>query len=133
MSVNNSLIDGFSIIKNGYRFRLDNVLVKKSKKMKEFLRVLKENGFIRNYVFSKNDPRKIKIFLKYSGEGNPAIRDIRIISTSSNYTYCDNKVLWTLKKRPDFGCFILDSPAGIMTSKTASKCGAGGELLCCVS
>lgn len=133
MSINNSLIDGLSVIKNGYRFKLETVLVNKSKKMLGFLRVLKKNGFIRNFLVLSNNETKLKIYLKYSVEGISAIQDIKIISTPSNYIYCDNDFLWALKKRPDFSCFILDSPEGIITSKDAFKSGLGGELLCHVS
>jgi small subunit ribosomal protein S8 len=133
MSVNNSLIDGLAIIKNGYSFKLKTVLIKKSKKTIEFLQVLKKNGFIRNFSIFSDNQKELKVFLKYSVEGSPAIRNIKIISTPSNYAYCDNAFLWALRKTPDFSCFILDSPVGIVTSKEAFKAGTGGELLCRVS
>jgi len=132
MSVINTLSDTYIRIKNGYILNSKFVWVIKSKQVVNILSILYLEGFIRSYSFDSNQPNKIKVDLKYSSDGQGAVRNIKGISKSSRRVYTSNKTLWGLCSKNSLGCFILSTSKGVMSSKEALKINVGGELLCYV-
>ncbi|MFW6410298.1 MAG: 30S ribosomal protein S8, partial [Halanaerobiales bacterium] len=93
--------------------------------------VLKEEGFIKDYKMLDSHPQnKIRIYLKYGGNGEKVISGIKRISKPGLRVYVNNdeipRVLGGL------GIAILTTSRGVLTGKNAKKEGIGGEVLCYV-
>jgi len=132
MVVNNTLSDLYARIKNGYRLKLNEVLVLNSKMVVKVLDILLLEGFIRGYSFNVKDSNKIKVLLKYSVSGKKAIRDIKGVSGSGRRIYVSVDVLWSFYSEANTVCLVLSTSKGIINLKTALKYNIGGELLCMV-
>lgn len=102
-------------------------------KMKESLAVLlKEQGFIDNYLVKKepNGRGVIRVFLKYSLGRNPVIKGLKRVSRPGLRKYVRHIDI------PQFygglGVSIVSTSQGVMTGKEAAEKKIGGELLCLV-
>lgn len=100
-----------------------------TKMTRKMVEVLKETGFIENFLVS-DDKRGMRVFLKYSKEREPVIQGLKRVSKSGlrRYVGCEEipRVLGGL------GISILSTPRGVMEGKAAKKNRVGGELLCLV-
>ena len=133
MGVNNSLSDLCSRIKNNSVHKVKSILVIRSKKIIKVLDILVLEGFIRGYSFNTKEKNVIKVLLKYSDDGKPSIRDIKVISKSGKKVYSSVRFLWDIQASFSNGCIILSTSKGIMSLNSAIKNNLGGELLCYVA
>jgi small subunit ribosomal protein S8 len=94
-------------------------------------RILKENGYIKDYVSEKTDDGHVvlKVFLKYVN-GIPAITEIGRIGRPGCRQYAArNKIPLILG---GMGECMLSTSKGILSGKEAKTKGLGGELMCYV-
>lgn len=131
MSMTDPLADMFTRIRNASTARHEKVDVPASKMKLEIARILKEEGYIKNYKLTKDDRQGvIRIFLKYEENRKPVIDGIRRVSRPGRRIYAGAedvpKVLGGL------GVTILSTSRGIMTDQQAKSLNLGGEVLCCV-
>jgi small subunit ribosomal protein S8 len=133
MSVNNTLSDFCSRIKNSSRSRVENVLIIKSKKVIKVLDILLLEGFIKGFSFDTLDKNKMKVTLKYSNNGDPIVKTIKAISKSGKRVYSSVSSLWSVQSHFSDGCVILSTSKGVMSLNQALKNNLGGELLCYVA
>jgi small subunit ribosomal protein S8 len=104
-----------------------------SSKMKiSIARILKDEGFIKNYKLIDDNKQKIlRVYLKYTATNQSAILNIRRISKPGRRVYFSAGDL-----RPVFnnvGIWILSTSKGIITNKAARKMNVGGEVVCEIS
>ncbi|WP_343189271.1 30S ribosomal protein S8 [Buchnera aphidicola (Chaitoregma tattakana)] len=125
MSMQDSISDMFTKIRNGQFSRKVYVIVKFSNFKKSILKVLKKEGYISNYIIENN----IKIFLKYFN-GKPVIENIKKISKPSLRIYKNKKNIQ--KVISGLGISIISTSRGVITDFDARKLGIGGEILCTV-
>ena len=71
--------------------------------------------------------KELEIELKYH-EGEPAIRELKRISTPGRRVY--SSVSELKPHRQGLGVSILSTPKGVMTDITAREQNVGGEVLC---
>lgn len=116
----------FSAIKNAQALGKEFVEVPGSKLKLEITRVLKEEGFIKDYK-EVGKPPKLRIFLKYRGN-QPIITEIERVSKPGRRIYVKSKKIPLVLR--GFGISILSTPKGVMTGKEAKEKGVGGELIC---
>ena len=99
------------------------------------VKILKLEGYIRNYKVIKNDNQGDKqgvivIYLKYDDKKSSVIKGLKRISKPSCRIYlgCKNipKVLNGL------GISIVSTSKGVMTDREARKIGIGGEIICSI-
>jgi small subunit ribosomal protein S8 len=104
-----------------------------SSKMKvSIAKILKDEGFVKNYKLNDDNQQKIlRIYLKYSEENQPAIIDLRRISKPGRRVYAKAEELAPVFN--NIGIWILSTSKGIVTNKTAKKLNIGGEVLCEIS
>ena len=104
-----------------------------SKMNEEIARVLKQEGFIKDFQIDSSDPvkKQLTITLKYVG-GESVIHEIKRVSTPGKRTY--SKVKNIKPVIGGFGISILTTNRGIMTDKQAkdSSTKIGGEVICTV-
>ena len=132
MSVTDPIADMLTRIRNALTARHESVLVPASRMKISIAKVLKEEGFIKDYevLRSSTPQRVIKIRLGYGEKRQSALRGLQRVSKPGLRVYCGRgevpRVLGGL------GIAILSTPRGILTGQEAWRRGVGGEVLCYV-
>jgi small subunit ribosomal protein S8 len=106
-----------------------------SSKLKvEIARILKEEGYIEDYVVGEQKPYPlITITLKYHGSRRnrqPVITNIQRISKPGRRVYRGRTDLPRVMS--GIGIAIVTTPKGVMTAQQARRERVGGEVLCYV-
>tara|TARA_B100001113_G_C20581725_1_gene393493 strand:+ start:95 stop:493 length:399 start_codon:yes stop_codon:yes gene_type:complete len=129
MTLTDPIGDMFSRIRNGQMRSLDSIEIPSSNFRKNILKILKEEGYIKDYYIAKNDNNKIslKINLKYY-EGDPVIKEIKRISKPGRRVY--SRATSIPKVMNGLGLAILSTPKGVMSDTEARKNNLGGEVIC---
>jgi small subunit ribosomal protein S8 len=125
------IADMLTRMRNGNIANFDTVDVPSSKLKINIAKILKSEGFIKNYkVIADKKQGLIRIFLKYDENGEPVIGGLKRVSRSSCRVFAKkDKVPMVLN---GFGINVLSTSKGVMTDKQARKLGVGGEILCSV-
>ena len=129
MTLTDPIGDMFSRIRNGQMRSLNSINIPSSNFRKNILKILKEEGFIKDYYIEKSENNKInlKINLKYY-EGNPVIKEIKRISKPGRRVYSRANSIPRVMN--GLGLAILSTPKGVMTDSEAKKNNIGGEIIC---
>jgi small subunit ribosomal protein S8 len=129
MSMTDPLADMFTRIRNGSKANFEKVDVPSSKLKREVAKILKEEGFIKNFKVVAEDHQNevIRIFLKYDANRKGIIR-IKRISKPGRRVYVGSGSIPAVMS--GLGISILSTPKGILTDKSARKANVGGEVLC---
>lgn len=129
MSISDPIADMLTRIRNAAKARFNSVDVPGSKLKIEIAKILKEEGFIRNYKFLKDGKQGIlRIYLKYGPGQSKIIYGLERISKPSRRVYVKCKDIKPVYN--GMGVAILSTSKGIMTDKTARREKLGGEVLC---
>jgi small subunit ribosomal protein S8 len=129
MSMTDPLADMFTRIRNGSKANFEKVDVPSSKLKREVIKILKEEGFIKNFKVVTEDHRNemIRIFLKYD-VNRKGIIHIKRISKPGRRVYVGSDRI--PKVMSGLGISILSTPKGLLTDKSAREANVGGEVLC---
>ena len=123
--------DMLTSIRNGLKARLHSVETPASQLKGEIARVLKEAGYIVDFVTTSEFPKKIVITLKYSEKAVPAITEIKRISKPGLRRYAAvNEIPSVLD---GMGLAIVSTSKGVMSGAEAKKAKLGGEIICTVA
>lgn len=129
MAINDPIADMLTRIRNAGKARQNSVDIPGSKIKTEIAKVMKSEGFIRNYKFIKDGKQGIlRVYLKYADDQSHAIIEIERISKPSRRQYFGCKEVKPLYH--GLGITILTTSKGIMTDKQARKENVGGEVIC---
>lgn len=121
------IADLLTRIRNAARARQDVVMIPCSGIKEEIVKILKEEGFVSNYIKEEVKPQaKLKVFLKYNLDHKPVIHRIARVSRPGGRCYKGYRDL----KAKGMVISILSTPKGILTDKRAFKEKVGGEVLC---
>ena len=129
MSLSDPIADLLTRVRNALHAGFPTVECPSSTLKVDICRVLKAEGFIRDY--SKTDDGKqgvLVISLKYTPDRKPVIQGLRRISKPSLRVYAGNKTIRPV--RTGLGISILTTSQGVMTGKQARTERVGGEVLC---
>ena len=129
MSFNDNLSDMLTRIKNAHKANKSFTHCYSSKLNSNVLKVLKEEGYIRDFQDEEiqDGIKKIKIELKYY-EGMPVIKKIKRTSKPGIRVY--SKISKLTKPYGGLGISILSTPKGVMSDQSARANNVGGEILC---
>ena len=129
MSLTDPIGDMFTRIRNGQMRSLNSIDIPSSNFRKNILKILKEEGYIKDYYIEKSENNKIslKINLKYY-EGDPVIKEIKRISKPGRRVYSRANSIPRVMN--GLGLAILSTPKGVMTDAEAKKNNIGGEIIC---
>lgn len=134
MNLTDPIGDMLTRIRNAVRARHDAVVIPISREKLAVARVLREEGFIRDFemVRDKNakTPRAIRIHLKYVGKHESVLTGLKRISKPGLRVYTKSKTI--PKVHGDLGVAVLSTPAGVMSGRKARQLNVGGEVLCYV-
>ena len=129
MSMQDTLADMFTRIRNAQMATKETVTMPSSKLKVEVARVLKEEGYISEFAVAEGAKPELTVTLKYF-EGKSVIESIKRISKPSLRQY---KGKGELPKVADgLGIAIVSTSRGLMTDRAARQAGVGGEVLCTV-
>ena len=131
MTMSDPTADMLTRIRNAQKAKFNRVDIPGSKLKTELARVLKEEGYIRNYKFIKDKKQGIlRLYLKYSDDKAPVILKLERVSKPSRRVYVRSKDVKPVYS--GMGVAILSTSKGIMTDKQARKENVGGEVLCTI-
>lgn len=131
MNLTDPIADMLTRLRNGSMARHEFVLVPASKMKANIARILKEEGFVRDYQVMQ-DPHQgtLKIYLNYLDKRNAAINGLRRVSKPGLRVYVGRGEI--PRVYGGLGIAILSTPRGLMTGQQAWRSHLGGELLCYV-
>ena len=125
--VTDTIADMLTRIRNANQMRYEEVSVPASNLKIELARILKEEGFIKNYKVEKNDVQgTIVITLKYVNKER-VITGLKRISKPGLRVYAKSTEI--PKVLNGLGIAIISTSKGIMTDKAARQENVGGEVL----
>ncbi|MBQ8679814.1 MAG: 30S ribosomal protein S8, partial [Treponema sp.] len=127
--VSDPIADMLTKIRNAVQVRHEKVDVPTSKLKLEIVKILKTEGYIKNFKKVQEEGKNIiRIFLKYDDSNNPVIHGVEKISTPGRRVYSGYKDLPRIYN--GLGTLIVSTSAGVTTGKKASEKMVGGELVC---
>ena len=128
MSLSDPIGDMLARIKNA-QLRAHKIVNLPSSKFKiKIAEVLKDEGFIINFIVKEsNGKTKMDIFLKYN-YGNPVISSIERVSRPGRRIFSSAESLPKINN--GLGIAIVSTPKGVMTDVNARKQKVGGEIIC---
>jgi small subunit ribosomal protein S8 len=132
MSFTDPIGDMLTRIRNASSARHEKVLVPASRLKLRLAEVLKEEGYIKDYVLHQDEHKQgaITILLKYSPDREPAISDIKRVSKPGLRRYVATGDIPRVLN--GLGTAILSTSKGVMVDREARKQKVGGELICTI-
>ncbi len=129
MSMTDPIADMLTRIRNANQMKHETCEMPSSKMKIEIAKILKREGYIRDFRYYKFQNKfNLKIFLKYGEKQTRVLSGLKRISMPGRRVYVGQQKL--PKVLGGLGVAILTTPRGIMTDKEARKANCGGEVLC---
>lgn len=126
--VTDPIADMLTRIRNANAMRYVEVEVPSSKLKLEIAKILKEEGFIKDYKIKKNNVQDIIVLnLKYGENKERVITGLKRISKPGLRVYAKANEVSTVLN--GLGIAIISTSKGIMTDKKARELSLGGEVL----
>ena len=129
MSMSDPIADMLTRIRNAQSAKHPEVMIPASKMKAEIARVMKEFGYISDYVIS-DDKREMNLSLRYTKDGEPVIRGLRRDSRPGLRRYASADEIPAVLG--GLGHTIVSTSQGIMAGRQARKLNIGGEILCSI-
>lgn len=131
MSVSDPIADMLTKIRNASAARHEKVDIPTSKLKLEIVKILKTEGFIKNFKkIQAEGANVIRIFLKYDEENDPVLHGLDKVSKPGRRVYSGYKDLPRVLN--GYGTLIVSTSGGVTTGKKAVEKQIGGELICTV-
>ncbi len=129
MILSDPIADMLTRIRNAVKAKFNSVDIPGSKLKVEMARILRDEGYIRNYKFLKDGKQGIlRVYLKYGSGQTNIVYGLKRISKPSRRVYVRSKDIKPVLN--GLGISILSTSKGIMTDKKARQENGGGEILC---
>jgi len=129
MVLTDPIADMLTRIRNANMAEKKVVQMPHSKMKSELARILKAEGFIKDYTVENNDGKSVlNVFLKYTIDREPVIQGLRRISKPSCRKYVNAEEV--PRVLGGIGTAILSTSTGVMTDNDAREKHIGGEVLC---
>jgi len=123
------IADMLTRIRNAGKAKFASVDIPGSRLKNEIARVMKEQGYIKNYKFIQDSKQGIlRVYLKYGSKNQHVIFGITRVSKPSIRRYVKGREIKPVLN--GLGTAILSTSKGVMTDKEARKENVGGEVLC---
>jgi len=131
MTISDPTTDMLNRMRNAAIARHDSVLIPSSKVKLAIAKILKGEGFIKDYeVLKDKTHRAIKVYLKYVDRNQPSISGLERVSKPGLRVYVQRKEI--PRVYGGLGIAIVSTSKGVMTGQQAWRQGIGGELICYV-
>jgi small subunit ribosomal protein S8 len=122
------IADMLARIRNAVVAKHSRVDIPASKLKLEIARILKEEGYINNFVVKGEGAKKVvRIFLRYDARGTSSITHLERVSRPGRRVYVGSHDI--PRVLGGYGVNIVSTSRGLMSGKMARKENVGGELL----
>ncbi len=131
MPINDPVADMLTRVRNAIQARHESVLVPHSKLKLAIAKILKEQGYIRDYDLPRGHAHPtLRIHMAYRDGRQPAIRGLKRVSKPGLRIYVGKGEI--PRVYGGIGTAIISTSRGVMTGRQAWRLSVGGELLCYV-
>jgi small subunit ribosomal protein S8 len=121
--------DMLARIKNANKALHESAAMPASRMKQEIARLLKEEGYIKDYRVEKGDSfDTLVVELKFGPKRERIITDLKRISKPGRRVYAQKDRL--PRVLGGMGTAIMSTSNGLVTSRTAQELGVGGEVVC---
>ena len=122
------IADMLARIRNAVSAKHSRVDIPASKLKLEIARILKEEGYINNFVVKGEGAKKVvRIFLRYDARGTSSITYLARVSRPGRRVYVGSHEI--PRVLGGYGVNIVSTSRGLMSGKMVRKENVGGELL----
>jgi small subunit ribosomal protein S8 len=129
MSMTDPIADLLTRVRNASKEKHEKVEIPASRLKANIVRVLKEEGYIKNFRLQREEGRPvIKVYLKYTEKGDAVIQGIKRISRPGLRRYSGYEKV--SKPLGGAGITIVSTSQGVITGQKARLQKVGGEVLC---
>lgn len=122
------IADMLTRIRNANRALHDSASMPTSRIKEEIARILKEEGYIRDYSVVPAEPVPMLVVeLKFAKDRRRVITDLKRVSKPGRRVYAGKNRL--PRVLGGLGTAIMSTSSGIITSRQAAERGVGGEVI----
>src|ERR671914_68466 len=123
------IADMLTRIRNANKAMHETARMPTSRMKEEIARILKEEGYIRDYSVERGESfDHLVIVLKYGRSRERIITDLKRVSKPGRRVYARKDRL--PRVLGGMGTAILSTSTGLVTARTAEERGIGGEVVC---
>ena len=123
--------DMLTRIRNANKALQDRVVMPSSRLKTEIARLLKEEGYIKDFHVERGESYdQLVVELKYGRSRERVITDLKRVSKPGRRVYARKDRL--PRVLGGMGVAILSTSNGLVTARTAQEKGIGGEVICFV-
>jgi small subunit ribosomal protein S8 len=131
MPMTDPIADLLTRIRNANQKAFEKLEVPHSKFKEQIVRILKDEGYLKDYRILKDQGRSVlKISMKYGDREKRVITRLERVSRPSRRVYVGCEEI--PRVQGGVGVAILSTPRGVMTDRQARAAGVGGEVVCYV-
>jgi small subunit ribosomal protein S8 len=124
------IADMLARIRNANKAMHESTSMPTSKLKEQIARILKEEGYIKDYHVDKGESfDTLVVELKFGRNRERILNDLKRISKPGRRIYWRKD---RTQRVPMLGVAILSTSQGVLTSRTAQERGIGGEVICYV-
>jgi small subunit ribosomal protein S8 len=128
MTMTDPIADMLTRLRNGNAAYHDDISMPSSKIKVEIAKVLKQEGYIKDYAVERVEVGQLlKVELKYGPNRERTISGVRRISKPGLRVYAKKEAL--PRVLGGLGIAIISTSQGLVTDRHAHKAGIGGEVL----
>ncbi|MHB8109454.1 MAG: 30S ribosomal protein S8 [Syntrophorhabdaceae bacterium] len=129
MGMVDPIADMMTRIRNAITARHETVDIPYSNMKFSISKILKEEGYVRNYKTFVDESRKkfLKVYISYDENSKSVITGLKTISKPGRRVYA--KVVDMPRLRNRTGIVVVSTSKGLMTDRNAMKNKVGGEPL----
>ncbi len=129
--VTDPIADMLTRIRNANKALHESARMPTSKVKVEIARLLKEEGYIKDYRVERGETFDVLVIdLKYGRSRERILTDLKRVSKPGRRVYARKDRLPCVLG--GMGTAIMSTPQGLVTSRTAEREGIGGEVICFV-
>jgi len=131
MAMTDPIADLLTRIRNANQKAFEKLEVPHSRFKEEIVRILKEEGYLKDYRILRDQGRSIlKIAMKYGEREKRVITRLERVSRPSRRVYVGHGEI--PRVQGGMGVAIISTPKGVMTDRQARAANVGGEVVCYV-
>jgi len=129
VGLSDPIADMLTVIRNANRVKKEKVDIPSSKLKLEIIKILKNEGYIKNFKLIEEGKKSyIRIYLKYTPNGESVIHDLKRVSRPSLRVYKKKNQIPRVYN--GYGTSIISTSKGVLTDKKARESNVGGEVIC---
>ena len=130
MSVTDPVADMLTRIRNAGMARHQSVLIPASKMKLSIARILRDEGYIKDFEPPAEERREFRVWLKYGSDKKPVVTGLKRVSKPGLRVYANRQEIPVVLG--GLGVCVLSTSQGILSGHEAWRKRVGGEVLCYV-